>query len=108
MLKKLKQWRKDKKLEKTLMESRKKEALELQALMDDLKRSTDIETIEEIERRTFYDVTFKVMFKNGSKVNVTLDECREMKDFIRMIKTLNEVTIDSLRTLDERNSIYYD
>lgn len=76
--------------------------------MDDLKRSTDVETIEEIERRTFYDVTFKVVFKDGSKVNVTLDECREKKDFIRMIKTLDEVTIDSLRVLDERNNIYYD
>lgn len=107
-MKTFKEWNYDRKMKKEYQIRRIKEAEELQSLMDELKQSTSIETIEEIERRTFYDVTFKVTFQDGNEVKVTLDEMRNLKDFILMIKKLDEVTEASLRSLDERHKIYYD
>lgn len=86
----------------------KKEAEEFQCLMDELNKTTGIKSIEEIERRTFYDVTFKVKLQDDTEVKVTLDEMRSMTDFITMIKDLDKVTVESLRSLDERHTIYYD
>lgn len=108
MFEKIKKERAWKKHIKKLQESIQRDQLRLQESMDDLRQSTEIESIEEIERRTFYDVTFNVKFKDGGECKVTLAEERRMEDLLSMIKKLKEVTPDTIRSLDERHKIYYD
>lgn len=61
-------------------------------------------------KRPFYDNEFTITYSDGSEVVIKRDYDRweQISDICGLIRNLPDTSADTVRSLDERNKIYYD
>lgn len=67
-----------------------------------------IKSLKIIEIRPFYDKKWEIKLNNEDRIVIVRDEMDDIYKLVESIKQLPTISKESLLTLDERHTIYYD